>query len=88
MDPGVEALTRDVTVTAARATAFATQNTVLSVGRMIKSPAMGALADSIGLRPLHLISAGGAAVSFLLFLRLFPKIETANAEKIGEDRES
>ena len=84
LSPGMEVLIRDVTSEVTRATDFAIRDTILSVVGMINSPVMGVLADQIGLRPLFLIGAAGAFISFFLFLKLFPKLEKEKGDRTEE----
>ena len=84
LSPGLEALFRDITSEATRATDFAIRDTISSFVGMINSPVMGVLADQIGLRQLFLIGAIGASLSFFLFLKLFPKLEKAGVEETEE----
>lgn len=86
LSPGMEVLIRDVTSEVTRATDFAIRDTVLSVVGMVNSPVMGVLADQIGLRPLFLIGAVGACISFFLFLKLFPKLEKGKEDTTEERR--
>jgi len=88
LSPGIDVLIREVTSEVTRATDFAIQDSVLSTVSMFKSPAIGALADQIGLRQLFLISIIGASVSFTLFLILFPKSKGTENKKQEAEKSS
>ena len=91
--PALDALVAEVTLPATRATALATQSTIMSLVGIVNSPTMGYLADAMGVRPLYCLQAAGASVSCVLILALFPTKrfrgkETAIARGANSERVS